>query len=310
MKDWAVVLIAGSILATCIVVEWRHYHPAVPVVHPVSHEAPHTSNPPAPLVVHASAYTLPAHEDSFDTSTDWAATADRTARAAIAGDGHAAWVMAQHAADCVVFTLPGATPQEALDAMQSSGMPENRKTDMRRKFDACKGYFAHPALLADMPQPAGFYPDWATDPKYWSDLAYQLREPAAIVQHDLQAMTARKGYAEVEDDVAQMVTTGSASDLMTAGAIIRTGIADDSQFIDGAAFQVAACRLGAQKCVSSISPIGGQPASFELWAQTTLPGDKYQAIDARAAQIVDAVQRHDADTLRHFVILGGLHVEN
>ena len=287
MKDWITIAVSASILFACLLCEWNHAHrPMVSARPPVGKGGGYGE-----MNVTIFPVTLPAPSTPplVAVSEDWTLTAERTARAALAGDAQAAWWMAQHAADCIVFTMPGQTPREALSTMEASHMPDGQKKTMRQRFDNCAEYFSNPRILADLPIPAGYYQDWATDSKYWADLAYQLREPHAIMQHDAVAISTRHGIDTVVDDVAEMVTTGTPAVLFNAGALIRSGIPEDSQFVNGAALQVAACRLGAANC-----------EDFQTWAQTNVSADKYAAIDARAQSIVEAYRQGDVASLRSF----------
>ena len=150
-------------------------------------------------------------------------------------------------------------------------MPEERKAGFRRTFQQCAHYLADQRLFEDMAQPAGYYPTWPTDPAYWSDLAYKLRDPDGIADHDLGLVAKRRITPELQDDLTEMVTSGNPQDLMKAGNIVGAGMQDDEQRLQGAAWNVAACRLGATHCVSSYTSIGSEPASFEQWAQANMP---------------------------------------
>lgn len=294
--------IVGSILVLGAVVAALLIRPQHPVTHTTP--IPYAEKPQQPSVA-ALEFRSPDPEapkvlytDNFETTPDWKPTAEYLARKALSGDASAAAAMVKHAADCILFTMPHQTIASVLATVDASSMPAENKAAMHHKADICESYVANPEILADVQRPAGKYPDWATDPQYWKDLAYQLREPSAVVDHDVQALTARKGYDEVQDDLRAMVENGSPKDLQIAGAIMRSGIPDNSQLVNSLSFAVAACRLSMDLCVTPETQIGGEPANIDTWAQTTLTAQQYAKVDAQAQNIVDAYRRHDSNALR------------
>jgi hypothetical protein len=261
----------------------------------------------------------------FQTSTDYFPLIAKAAKAALEGDGRAAYNVSTTWLYCTVFTQQYGTvehPEEKFnDDMNTQYVfePPEWIEKKRKKFQACSGFFklndphGHD-VFADLPNREGGY----RSVKFWMGLAYQNNDPVAQTEHAGLAvgrMSPSSDQIQVaQADLNHAIASGDPDALFNAGMVITmTGLYVDR--IEGFALSLAACNLGrdctAENSSGSDLPFGDcvvsgtcAPGSvFSDWITKQIGAEGYTQAYARAQQIQEALAQGNTSALQQFAKL-------
>lgn len=324
----ATALIAGAALVATLL-SWHEHH--------------HTVHPLSRLVRPARLSKLPRRREDrstmsgvrdpvgrtatktdwkalFDASHDYFAFVRRAAGPAHRGDGSAALYIAKALFRCELEVWTYKTRksensgQRARDESWKSRYPllaERMRTQYRRHYALCKGFFRHDAFAALPPRKGGYF-----SALYWLNQAYRDHNPVAEIEHvavelpaPINPPTVLDGqeYAEIRETLRHAVATGNPEAVFRAGMLLARGTR--AEVIRGLAVALAGCELG-YDCSSTNASL------FHGCARTGIcpPGEDFSDIVrksvgdagyaqafAMARQLVFAISRGDAATVAQFV---------
>ena len=263
----------------------------------------------------------------FRTSTDYFPLIARAAKAALNGDGRAAYYVSRKWLECVSLAHEyggtGAQPEEKFNEQMAyfASLPPDLMEKKRKEFHDCAGFYKANDrngndVFADLPQREGGY----TSVKFWMDLAYENNDPIAQIVHASQSASSSLSPTPAQIQVAQVdvnhaIASGDPAAIYFAGMMITNGLYTDR--IEGFALSLAACDLG-YDCTAKDSngndlPFGECVAMgtcspgtmFTDWVTKNLGAEGYAQAYARAQEIKAALAQGDTSALRKFAQLKG-----
>jgi hypothetical protein len=263
-------------------------------------------------------------KNEFRTSTNYFPLLAKAAKAALEGDGRAAYYVSRKWLECESFARQYGSverPEEKFNEDMKSYVyapPELIEND-RKRFQACAGFYKlnDPTgndVFADLPNREGGY----RSVQFWMDLAYQNNDPVAQTVHAALAVSATSpnsaGQIQVaQTDLNRAIASGDPDALFYAGMIITNGLSTDH--VEGFALSLAACDLG-HDCTAANSsgtdiPFGDcvvagtcAPGTvFADWVTKNIGAEGYAQAYARAQQIEDALARGDSNALQQLAKL-------
>jgi hypothetical protein len=257
----------------------------------------------------------------FQTSTDYFPLIAKAAKAALQGDGRAAYYVSRKWLLCAALANQYSRvehPEEKFndDMSQLAHAQPEWIEAQRREFHECSGFykFNDPKgndVFADLPSREGGY----RSPQFWLDLAYQANDPLAQTVHAALALGSISPTPDqiqtAQADLNRAVISGDPDALFYAGMIVTNGHYVDR--IDGYALSLAACDIGHDcsaanraeppfgDCVSE----GKCPAGsvFSDWVTKNIGADGYAQAYARAQQIENALSQGNRSVLEQFTKL-------
>jgi hypothetical protein len=286
-----------------------------PVVRPYTPAAPtQQSQKVTPGAVSRSAIDW---NKEFQSSTDYFASISKASKAALDGDGRAAYYVAQKLMGCLSM-IPrkdsNMSPEEWFKMLVASRpfiSPQQVERE-RKQFEVCAGFYKGNDVFADLPKREGGY----KSTKYWMDLAYQDGDPIAETSH--AALAIANPIAATPDsinvaqaDINHAIASGDPEAIFLAGMIITDG--HYVERIQGFAFSLAACDLGYDCSATNTTSVifqncateGNCPAGavFSDWVTKNIGAEGYAQAYARAQQIETALAQGDTSALQQFAQL-------
>lgn len=308
--------------------------PKAPVAHlEQSHKfeppmiTPTSQPPPANKVPKAIAGPVVNWDEEFRSSTDYFTLIAKAAKAALNGDGRAAYYVSHKWLECKALAAKygGSTdrPEDQFSEEMAAyaSLPPEIIEKKRRQFHDCAGFYKvgdrkGNDVFAEFPQRDGRY----DSVKYWRDLAYQNNDPIAQTEH--AALSASSSISPTLDqiqvaqiDINHAIASGDPTAIYNAGMLITNGLYVDK--FEGFALSLAACDLGydctAINSTGNSMPFGECVAmgtcspgeTFSDWVTRNIGAEGYAQAYARAQQIKAALAQGDTDALEKFAQLRG-----
>ena len=260
---------------------------------------------------------------AFQTSTNYFSLVAKVAKAALDGDGRAAYYVSRKWLQCSALASQYASaehPGEMFneEMSQSAYAAPEWIEKQRRRFQECSGFYKFNDrkgndVFADLPNREGGY----RSAQFWMDLAYQNNDPVAQTVHAALAVGSTPPNSDqiqvAQADLNHAIASGDPEALFHAGMVITNGLYVDR--IEGFALSLAACDLG-YDCTAANSngtdlPFGDcvmvgtcAPGSvFSEWVTKNIGADGYAQAYARAQQIRDALAQGNMSALQQFAKL-------
>jgi hypothetical protein len=241
----------------------------------------------------------------------------RAAESALAGDGEAAYYVAQSVMRCFGRERDAwnaADPEAAFVAKWAKYPNDHFAIENDRKLmQDCLRYVRADAFVALPPRVGGY-----NDPGFWNSRAYGSGNPRALAQHTLLALggltdaTSATNASVIDTAEADMHTVLTSGDL---GAMFDLGLVFDSPANrtsgdQGIVVRLAACDLGFD-CTTGNPAVRdwmgcfsqdncSEITEFQDIVRQGLPASMYADAFARAQELANAVRRGDTDYLRQF----------
>jgi hypothetical protein len=335
MKSITKLALAISVgaTATLVVIVIRH-SPEPSIAHlDRSHQIERPIVAPTPLSLPANhapkavARMAVNWDEEFRTSTDYFPLIARAAKAALNGDGRAAYYVSRKWLECQSlvqqYSGTGVQPEGKFNEQMAmfASLPPELIEKKQKQFHDCAGFYKGDDrkgndVFADLPQRDGGY----NSVKFWRDLAYQNNDPIAQTEHAALSISSSVSPTPDQIQVAQVdinhaIASGDPAAIYNAGMIITNGLYADR--IQGFALSLAACELG-YDCTAKTSggsdiPFGECVAmgtcspgeTFTDWVNKHIGAEGYAQAYARAQLIKTALAQGDSNALQKFAQLKG-----
>jgi len=254
-----------------------------------------------------------------DQPKDAFAFVARSASKALGGDGKAAYQIAAALGKCLpIKAVYGSEPdpQAAFSKEWANRVvPEWVVNRARAALADCTGFLNGDAFSGLPDRPGGYQ-----SIKFWNDLAYQEKNPVAMVAH--AAATAQtvlinargnedqSGIDSMQTDINAAALSGDPEALYRIGQLLADGrIGVDA--LEGPAVMIAACNLG-YDCSSSNERVFGacvaagtcqQGETYEDVIGNGIGANRYAQAYEKAQELQTAIEQQSTSTIQTFVQL-------
>lgn len=263
-------------------------------------------------------------DEEFRTSKDYFSLIAKAAKAALNGDGRAAYYVSMKELECLFLAQQygtAANPEETFNqamAARTTQFPPEMLERKREQFRACAGFYkAGDAkgndVFANLPPQEGGY----RSNRYWMALAYQYGDPLAQIDHAGASIGGpltpnHAAMPSAQADINQAIGSGDPEAIYRAGILISNGLYVET--FQGYALMLAACDLGydcTAKNPQGYFPFGDCAAmgmcqagsTVSDWIAENIGAEGYAKAYARAQQIKDALTQGDTRALQQFAKL-------
>lgn len=262
--------------------------------------------------------TFGAHlnwDEEARTSVDHFKFIQSASKAGLAGDGRAAYHVAQMLMPCLLDArLYGnaANPEIEFDVVMATAAITPQLTEQKRsELRNCAGFMKGEDVFANLPTREGGYKSY----KFWLDLAYRAGDPVAQTEHAALAIgnvvSPNPGSIRIAQmDINNAIASGDPEAIFRVGFFISNGLSVDR--IQGYAISLAACDLGYDCSASNASLVFGYCVAMSTCPEGTLFSDYvvkdigpdgYAQAYNRAQQIEQALAENDIHALQQFAHL-------
>lgn len=267
----------------------------------------------------ASARNVGRWAEEFYASGNYYDFVSRAARAALGGDGRAAFFVGEALTECAyiirfVKENPDAEAEYNRRFVNLALAPQWVRDHNAEKFKRCSG-LERDSVFSGLPPRDGGY----SSPKYWHDLALSDGDADAIAQRASQELAAdakresRDGNSlvQLDADLFSVLQSGDPEALFRIGLALSSGRFGGDP-VKGAAIALAACDLGydcsannPENSFSACEATAACPgnADFSYYVQQGMGEGSYAKAYALAQEFEDLLARHDTSRMQEFISL-------